>query len=369
MAGYISRVRQDIDRWALAGLIDKTTAERLSEDIGKNVGRSISFGSVLAIMAAILLGASILVLIAGNWEAIPRLVRVIGLFAVILGSYVGGAVLKARDNSGFGEALYLLGAAAFGASIALIGQMYHFSGDEEGAVLIWCLGTMVAAAGLCSSVLTNAAVVLSVVWFAMRTLDFNYSTAFPHSFLLLGAAIWAISYWTQSVSARHLLLLAVIFYAVAFGVEVNELVTVGIGLALVSALVFMAAYFAPEQVERFAKLGGPYPVHPLIGFLTGVSMVQVEVYNDFGPMLLATLVAFAGIVAALLLRGRQSMLMRWLAYAGFTIELLFLYFVTLGTMIDTAGLFLFSGLALAIVAFLIMRIEKRLGAAAVEAAQ
>ena len=99
-------------------------------------------------------------------------------------------------------------------------------------------------------------------------------------------------------------------------------------------------------------------------------MVQVEIYDGFGAMLLATLIAFAGIVAALLLRGRQSTLMRWLAYAGFTIELIFLYGVTLGTMIDTAGLFLFSGLALAVVAFLIMRIERRFGAAAnQEAAQ
>lgn len=368
MAGYISRVRQDIDRWAAVGLIDKQTAVRLSDDIGRNAGRAISFGTVLAVMAAILLGASVLVFIAANWEAIPRLVRVSGLFALILASYVGGAVLKARDHAGFGEALYLVGAAAFGASIALIGQMYHFSGDETGAVLIWCLGTIAAAAGLRSPMLTNAAVVLSVVWFVMRSLDFGSSTAFPHVFLLMAAAIWAISYWTRSVAARHLLLLAVILYAVVFGVEANWITQVGIVLALLSVLVFLAAYLAPDHVERFAKLGGPYPVHPLIGFLVGISMAQVEIYDHFVPMLVATLIAFAGIVAALLMRGRQSTLMRWLAYAGFTVELIFLYAVTLGTMIDTAGLFLFSGLALAVTAFLIRRIERRFGAAATEEA-
>jgi len=84
--------------------------------------------------------------------------------------------------------------------------------------------------------------------------------------------------------------------------------------------------------------------------------------------MLATLVAFAGIVTALLLRGRQSALMRWIAYAAFTVELAFLYFVTLGALIDTAALFLFSGLALAGVAFFIMRLERRFGTRPVEGA-
>ncbi len=54
--------------------------------------------------------------------------------------------------------------------------------------------------------------------------------------------------------------------------------------------------------------------------------------------------------------------MRWIAYAAFTIELCFAYIVTIGTMMDTAGLFLFSGIALAVVAFFIIRIEKRMAA-------
>ena len=96
--------------------------------------------------------------------------------------------------------------------------------------------------------------------------------------------------------------------------------------------------------------------------MVGMTMIQVEVYDEFGPMLLATLMAFAGIVAALVLRGRESALMRWIAYAAFTVELCLAYIITVGTMMDTAGLFLFSGVALGIVAFVITRMERRLGA-------
>ena len=73
---------------------------RLPRDVEANERKSLSFGSILAMMAALLFGAAILIFVAANWEAIPRLARVAALFAVILGGYVGGAVLKTRDHAG-----------------------------------------------------------------------------------------------------------------------------------------------------------------------------------------------------------------------------------------------------------------------------
>jgi uncharacterized membrane protein len=359
MFDHQARLLGEIRRWRDAGLIDATAADRLSRDVEARRSEGMSFGSVLAIMAAILVAAAILIFIAANWEAFPRLARVLALFALIAASYIGGALLKLRDHPGFGEGLFLIGTAAFGASIALIGQMYHLSGDEVAAVLTWCLGTIVAAALLRSPILTCAAALIAVTWLLMREFDYGAPAAHYYIFLVLGLVVWAVSYWTQSRAARHLLVLSTILWAFLLGVDGRPVET-GAILAIVSAGVFALAHWAPDAIERFARLGGPYPAHPLIGFMVGLAMIQVEVYDEFGPMLIATLIAFAGIVAALVLRGRQSRLMRWIAYAAFTIELCFAYIVTIGTMMDTAGLFLFSGLALALVAFFIIRIEKRM---------
>jgi uncharacterized membrane protein len=201
MASYTLRVREDIARWAEAGLIDHATADALSRDVESRVTRSPSFGSVLAIMAALLLGAAILVFVAANWEAIPRLVRVAALFAIILGGYVGGAVLKPRGHPAIAEAAWLTAAAAFGASIALIGQMYHLSGDEAGAVLVWCIGTAFAATALRSEPLTIAAVGLAAAWLFLRGVDFWRYSDFPHAFVVLAAGLWLISLWTRSAFA------------------------------------------------------------------------------------------------------------------------------------------------------------------------
>ena len=361
MFNYKERLRGDIARWRNDGLIDGRTADVLAADVERRHGDGFTFGNVLAIMAAVLVGAAILVFIAANWEGIPRPGRVGALFALMAASYVGGAVLKQRNHAGFGEGMFLIGAVTFGGAIALIGQMYHMTGDETQAALTWCVGTIIAALGLRSPVLTVASVLIAVAWFLMRELDYSsFERQHTHGFLLVGALIWAVSYWTGSRAARHLLLLSLVLYAWTIAISGDWAAAIGLILAVVSALVFLVAYWAPDWVERFAKLGGPYPAHSLIGFVSGLTLVQMQVYDSFGPMLLTTLLAFAGIVAALVMRGKESRLMRWLAYAAFTVELLITYVVTVGSMIDTAGLFLFSGLALALVAFFIIRVERRL---------
>nr|MDQ2705198.1 DUF2157 domain-containing protein [Pseudomonadota bacterium] len=87
MASYSSRVRKDVARWVASGIIDGKAAKAIVLDVESHDRRSLSFGSILAIMAALLLGAAILVFVASNWEAIPRLGRVGALFAIIFAGY------------------------------------------------------------------------------------------------------------------------------------------------------------------------------------------------------------------------------------------------------------------------------------------
>lgn len=360
MASYTARIRADAARWVELGFVDRRGADAIVADVAARDRRSLSFGSILAIMAALLFGAAILIFVASNWEAIPRLARVGSLFAVILVGYVGGAWLKLRDHPAFGEALWLIAAASFGGAIALIGQMYHFSGDEAQAILTWCIGTAVAAAALRSGPLTIAAVALAVAWLFMQGVGFWRQSEVPLGFLALAAVLWLISYWTLSAAARHLLLLALIFYGALYAAETSVLPVASM-LAGLSAAVFVAAVAMPDATERIARIDGLLPVHALIGFLTGILMVQLEIGDDgAGYFGLAAAIGLAGIVAAIILAGRESRGLRWIAYVGFAIELCLIYVVMVQDMLGTAGFFLAAGVILAILAFLIIRVEKRL---------
>ncbi|RVD69103.1 DUF2157 domain-containing protein [Mesorhizobium sp. M4A.F.Ca.ET.029.04.2.1] len=371
MASYASRVRSDIARWRQAGLIDTPTAEALTRDVEANERRSLSFGSILAMMAALLFGAAILIFVAANWEAIPRLVRVAALFAVIVAGYVGGAVLKTRDHGAIGEALWIVAAAAFGGSIALIGQMYHLTGDEASALLTWGAGTALAAVALRSNPLSVASLGIADAWLLLKWGGFFRRSEFPHLFAAIALVLFAISFWTRSRAARHLIILSVLFYLVLLSMDHNTL-QVSVPLTFVSALLFAAAVFAAAPVDRIVQLGGRLPLHALIGFLTGMAMIQFELADEAsynGAFAIASAVALAAIVAAIMLGGRESRGLRWVAYAGFAFELAIIYVVMLQSMLGTAGFFLAAAVLLGIMALVIIRVEKRMNAPTTERAK
>ncbi len=362
MASYSSKVRQDIARWTESGLIEAVTAQSMIRDVESRERRSLSFGSILAMMAALLFGAAILILVAANWEAIPRLARVVALFAVILAGYVGGAILKGREHPIIGEAFWIVAAAAFGGSIALVGQMYHLSGNETFAMLTWCAGTALAAAMLRSNPLTVAAVGIADAWMLVKLFNgFNLfrSFDFPHMFIAVLAVLFGLSFWTRSQAARHLIVLSLIAYAVFVAVDGN-LLGVSFALAAISAVLFVIGTMASDAVDRVLQLGGRLPLHALIGFLAGMAMIQFELADNDGSFVLAAAITLAGIATAIVLGGRESRGLRWVAYLGFAFELCFIYAVTMQTMLGTVGFFLAAAITLGILAFIIIRIEKRL---------
>lgn len=362
MASYSSRVRSDIARWAKAGLIDAATAESLARDVEANERKSLSFGTILAMLAALLFGAAILIFVAANWDAVPRLARVASLFAVILGGYVGGAVLKTRDHAAIGEALWIVAAAAFGGSIALIGQMYHLSGDEASVLVTWGAATALAAVALRSNSLTVAAVGIADAWLFLKGFDYFTQTAFPHAFVVMAVVLFAISFWTRSQPARHLIILSLLFYLVLLAMHQATLL-VAIPVVVVSIALFAAGVLAPEPVDRFLQLDGRLPLHALLGFLTGLAIIQFELADkstyDSG-FTIASVIALAGIGASIVLAGRESRGLRWLAYLGFAFELAMIYIVTLQSMLDTAGFFLAAAVLFGILAIVIIRVEKRM---------
>jgi uncharacterized membrane protein len=361
MSGYSKRLARDVERWVDGGLIDRPTGETLLRDAEANDRRSFSFGFILMMMAALLLCAAILLLVASNWEAIPRVARVVLLFLTIFAGYVGGALLKTRGHTAYAEGCWLIAATAFGGAIALIGQMYHLSGDEETAILTWCAGTALAAALLRSGPLTIGAVAIAASWLFTEGFDIWGRAHVPYSYPLVAAGLWAVSLWTQSVAARHLLTFSMIGYAVLLAVN-HDVTTAALCLSAVSALLFAAAVFAAGPTERILRLDGRLPLHALIGFLVGAAMLQLEHDDQAAMLVLSAIVVFAAFAAAVIVAGRESRALRWVAYIGFAFELCFLYAATVGTMLGTAGLFLAAGVVLGVVAFLIIRVERRMNA-------
>ncbi len=359
MIGYATKVKADIVRWRSAGLIDAETAAALSRDI-ETKHKGISFGAVLSLMAAALLSAAILLLVAANWEAIPRIARVALLLGLILVGYVGGALLKLKGRDNAAEVAWITAAATFGAAIALIAQMYHLSGDEKQAILVWCLGTALAAGMLRSAPLTVGAVLLSAIWMVMQGLDDWWAMpSLPLAFPALAVSLFLLARWTYSVVGRHLVLLSLILFGFVHFAQHESL---GAPLLLIVAglALFALGYLQPIEAQRILQLGSGLPALGLLSVLVGIGILQLDVVDE-PPFLFVSVLAFIAVVGALVLSGRENTALRWLAYAAFIFQLCFIYVVTVGSMLGTAGFFLVGAVAFAGLAWLISQLERRFG--------
>lgn len=361
-------VQREIEQWERRGLIDSDTAGRLRDDIEKQ-GGGFAVSGVLIVMSALLFSAALLIFIAANWEAMPRLARV-GLIATIILAANGlGAWASILGRHYLADALWLIGSAAFASGMALVSQMYHLSGSESGLYMVWWLSAIVSAMALRSRVLTMASILLAVVWLVTDLGDWDgIERGLPltaHLFPLMLAAGWAVSLHTRIALARDLALLA-------FGAYVTALF-VAWGVVVPIATMALAA-FGFVAVTRMERKDAPSRA-PHLGlelamlqyFLLAGVLLHVEWHEGGGLAVVASLM-IAGLTAALLLGGKESSGVRRLVYVAFAAELVFIYVQTIGTMLGTFGFLTLAAIALAVFARLVTRFERRMAPPAQEGA-
>jgi uncharacterized membrane protein len=124
-------------------VLDEGAAGRLRDHYGPAPEqRRRSLGLVIcAALGAMLVGLGIILLLAHNWADLSRPQRTLLSFApLLLGQLVAGwAWVRRRASRAWCEGAAISLLLAIGASIALVGQTYHISGDLPRFVLVWML--------------------------------------------------------------------------------------------------------------------------------------------------------------------------------------------------------------------------------------
>jgi uncharacterized membrane protein len=80
--GYRKRLLSDVERWTGSGLISRAAADAIAAEYRTDSSHAIL--TVLAFVFAILAAGGLVALVAANWNAIPREIRVIGLLGINL---------------------------------------------------------------------------------------------------------------------------------------------------------------------------------------------------------------------------------------------------------------------------------------------
>ncbi|MFC4625239.1 DUF2157 domain-containing protein [Daeguia caeni] len=361
---FVLSVERLIDRWQREKLIDDETASRLRADLEKN-SSAFSLGSVLATLGGLLLGAAIIMLVAANWQDMPRIMRIGMVFALIWIGYIGGTWRRLVGDRIWSNALYIIGASAFGASMALVGQMYHLSGDMQTAAMVWCFGVTVAALLLCAPILAAFAAFVGCFYLATTVSDlFSTDVQSPYQWIgpLMFLAGVAAALFTRSRAAAHCwVLFAIAWLVLLYFDTLNE--TVLQFVALLGLVLLFAEAFAHDALQRLTHFARPLATYGLLLAYIALGLLQFRygmIYaSPMNSFILWSTARLVLVVAALVLCGRRNASLRSFAYAGFSIEVLSLAFETVGTIIGTSGFFLTAGILVLLLAVFVRRMERR----------
>ncbi|QND47041.1 DUF2157 domain-containing protein [Rhizobium lusitanum] len=367
---YRGRLERDLKIWVEKGLVGAPAASAILNEYDSRPA-SFSVGRVLTVMAALLVGAAILLFVASNWEEIPRIIRLLGLVALIWAFYLGGAYLLTRGRSIVASALLIIGTMTFGGAMSLVGQMYNISGDELTMMIVWF-----AAAAIAAALFRSAAQVALAGFLAWGFCGFylwghsdEWYGVMPWVPPVMAAVVIALVRYVDAPQVRHLAYLMLVGWLTWIFAQYESLHAAML-LAAAGLIAFLAISLPVSPLARIARSAGAAPAFyaflvAAIGLLAihgeiayGLFANDIWVQNKL-PLVVLAFAALASAVVAIILSGRDNGAVRYLAYLVFACEILYLASETVGSIIGTSGFFLISGVLVAIAAWLVIQLERR----------
>ena len=201
---YRQRLDADLVRWQEEGVISGATAEAIRAQL-KPPPEGVTIATVVAIVGGLLIAAAFLALIAANWTAIPRPARFGILLAGLATAYTLGALFHRGARPYLADLCVSVGCIVFGASVALVGQMYHLADDFAAGLLLWAAAAMLAAVLTGSRGALAVALVAGCLWSGARIQELSV-VHWP--FLGFWSIAALVAWGWNSAVARHLVSIA-----------------------------------------------------------------------------------------------------------------------------------------------------------------
>ena len=135
-------LRGELPELVAEGVINAESADAIGRHYRVAEERAPNFGFViLAAIGSALVGAGIILLIAHNWDDLPRTTRcVIAFLPLVIALVLASFVLLRRDKSApWRESAAIFDVAAVAAAISLVSQTYQIQGSFADFMRVWLL--------------------------------------------------------------------------------------------------------------------------------------------------------------------------------------------------------------------------------------
>ncbi|HET6540189.1 MAG TPA: DUF2157 domain-containing protein [Chryseolinea sp.] len=180
-----------------AQVITEETAERIKSHYTGQVSHSTNrLFIVFGILGALLVGMGLVLIIAHNWDVLPKVVKLaIGLLPLLIGQVTAGIlVLKKSENRTYREGTGAFLFAAVAISISIVSQVYNIEGNLGNFLLVWTALTLPIVYVLRSS-MASLLYISGITWYGCEVSYFNYPHGHAWWFWLLFILILPFYYF------------------------------------------------------------------------------------------------------------------------------------------------------------------------------
>jgi uncharacterized membrane protein len=388
----IGWLRTEVRNWVRERLISEKQSRLILMRYGLIPGETIGIAKRrdlvfwVSVLGGFLVGIGILLIVAANWGMIPKTARLFILLMATAGFYYAG--YRRGFASAIGKAFCLIGSLAWGASLFLVGQMYHFSGRAEAHLVgVWALGVFPLAYILPSLPhlylgLVTALIYLSILWFGEPTPKALSQTM--GYFLAISVLIYLIGVFhyrplklkglARSYSGVGAVLIAFLLFVLSFrGTWTYALTAESSRLNVFAVAAGLAAVFLTAANLLGSRIPSETAEEDIAFFLLALlsggliflwpPVLSYEEANkvSYLPYLVLNLLLFVAAIRLIFI-GVERLQPRFVNYGlvMFFVLVTCRFFELFGTLMNTGLLFIFGGIFLLFLGYVLSRQRARL---------
>ena len=392
--GFAHRLRDEAPRWVRDGLVSAQQAEAILARYPASAAWFSRPIAIFSVLGGALLACAVALLVAHNWQEIPRWAKLGGVVTLMLAAHGAGLKARARGYEKLGAGLFVLGGGILLVGIALIGQLYNLSGRQSNAILLWWILLLPAGYALPSVALVVLGWLGACAWYVMLVFDRtawlgrDVQSNAPLGLVAIAAAgvlAWALGALHGDGEYRRVRQFFEQIGLLATGVALVPLGLFGTqvwwvaaptlrwptALLGVLALATAALAVAPSRLppDRLVVRAGPsaalllvvlYLVAIVVALLTHAPAVTFRVL-DWADWALLFVVALA-----LILYGARWDRASWINWGIVWIgaDAVARYFELFGSMLQTSALFFATGVFVLLLGWALERLRRRITARA-----
>ncbi len=274
----------DIEKLVGDEIISQETANRIRAYYNsKEANSSNRLLVIFGVLGAFLIGLGIILIIAHNWDQLPRFVKTTFAFIpLLIGQGLCGYTLwKKKESQTWRESSSIFLILSIGAAIALISQVYHLQGDMQGFLLIWMTLSLPVVYLMTSSV-SSLLYITGTFFFTIASFDNNSPIENPLvNWLLIGLIIpyylYILKYRNASnaTSFHHWFIPITMIIATIYSTISAEYVVAPVLLALFGSF-YMIGHLEQTNSMRLRANG-----YLIIGALGTICMLLAFTFSGY----------------------------------------------------------------------------------------